>query len=52
LGGDLQGEAAVDPAWEDRRDNAVADGGVGDTLAHGDDLAGAIGDRDDVRFDG
>jgi hypothetical protein len=52
LGGDFQGEAAVDPAWEDRRGNAVADDRAGDALAHGDDLAGAIGDRYDVRFDG
>jgi transcriptional regulator with XRE-family HTH domain len=47
----LEGEGAVDPAREDRGHHAVADRHARDAGADGNDLAGAVGHRDDVRAD-
>jgi hypothetical protein len=51
LRGVLGRPAAVDPAREDRRGDTVPDGDAAHALADLDDLAGTVGDWDNVRLD-
>ena len=51
LRGVLGRKAPVDPAREDRRGDAIADGDAGHAFADLDDVAGSIRHRDNVRLD-